>query len=137
LVTLTDDQRRDLLRVSRQAVGRVALGAPMVLPSGRGYDVPAIAGIHDCGGDVVRTWLHRYETDGVAGLADEPRCGRPPKDTLAPTIVDAQASQSPDRSGHVRSGWTVVLLTGFLARHFRLHGSPSSVLRLPQAAGWL
>ena len=135
-VPLTDEQRRELQRVSRQAVGRIALRAQMVLLSGRGYDVPMIAGIHDCGEEIVRTWLHRYAADGVAGLADEPRSGRPPKDPLAQPIIDAQASQGPECSGHVQSCWTVVLLTSFLATRFRLRLSPSSVRRRLHAAGW-
>lgn len=135
-VTLTDDQRRELQRVSRQAVGRVALRAHMVLLSGRGYDVPTIAGIHDCGEEVVRTWLHRYAAAGVPGLEDEPRSGRPPRDPLAQPIIDAQASQGPDCSGHVQSCWTVVLFTTFLARRFHLRLSPSSVRRRLHAAGW-
>lgn len=135
-VTLTADQRRELQQVSRQAPGRVALRAQMVSLSGRGYDVPAIAGIHDCGQDVVRTWLHRYAAAGVAGLADEPRSGRPPTDPLAQQIVAAQASQPPDCSGHVQSGWTVVLLASFLATRFRLRLAPSSVRRRLHATGW-
>ena len=98
-VTLTDEQRRALERASRHAVGRVALRAHMVLLSGRGYSVPQIAEIHACGHDVVRNWLHRYEREGVAGLEDEPKSGRPPKDPLAGHLVDAQAGQSPERSG--------------------------------------
>ncbi len=135
-VNLTDEQRRALQQVSRQAVGRVALRAQMVLLSSRGYDVPTIARIHDCGEDVVRSWLHRYKRDGLAGLDDEPRSGRPPKEPLAQHIIDAQASQPPDCSGHVQSGWTVVLLTSFLAQRFRLRLSPSSVRRTLRAAGW-
>jgi transposase len=135
-VSLTDEQRRELQQVSRHAIGRVALRAQMVLLSSRGYDVPTIAGIHDCGEDVVRTWLHRYQTSGVAGLEDEPRSGRPPKDPLAQQIIDTQASQPPDCSGHVQSGWTIVLLTSFLAQRFRLRLSSSSVRRLLKAAHW-
>jgi transposase len=135
-VHLTDPQRRELQRTSRRAVGRVALRAQMVLLSARGFDVPAIARIHDCGEEVVRTWLHRYTEHGLAGLDDEPRSGRPPKDPLAQDIVDAQAQQPPDCSGHVQSCWTVGLLAGFLAGRFRLHLSPSSVRRLLKAAGW-
>ena len=82
-VGLTDEQRRELVVVSRQAVGRVALRAQRVLRSGRGYSVPRIAEVHDCGEDVVRTWLGRYQREGVAGLEDLPRSGRPPKDRLA------------------------------------------------------
>jgi transposase len=135
-VTLTDERRRELERVSRQAVGRIALRAHMVLLSARGYSVPQIAAIHDCGQDVVRTWLHRYERDGVAGLADEPKSGRPPKDPLARHIVDAQAGQSPECSGHVQACWTVALLGAFLAVRFRLALSCSSVRRYLKALDW-
>jgi hypothetical protein len=58
-LSLTPAQERELHTVSRQAVGRVALRAHMVLLSGRGCPVPQIALIHGCGEDVVRTWLHR------------------------------------------------------------------------------
>jgi transposase len=133
---LTDDQRQDLQRVSRQAVGRVALRAHMVLLSDRGYSVPEIATIHACGHDVVRTWLHRYDADGVAGLADEPRSGRPPTDPLAREIVDTQASQSPPCSGHVQSCWSVATLTAFLAARFRLVLSRASVRRYLKVMRW-
>jgi transposase len=135
-VQLSNEQRRELERVSRQAVGRVALRAHMVLLSGRGYSVPQIAVIHDDGCDVVRQWLHRYEREGIAGLDDEPKSGRPPKDPLARSIVDAQASQSPECSGHVQTCWTVGLLTVFLAVRFRLVLSGTSVRRYLKRMGW-
>jgi transposase len=134
--SLTDEQRQELRRVSRQAVGRIALRAQMVLLSDRGYTVPQIAEVHDCGCDVVRTWLHRYEQEGVAGLEDEPRSGRPPNDPLARHIVDAQAGQSPECSGYVRTHWTVPLLAVFLGLRFRLHLSCSTVRRCLQAMNW-
>jgi transposase len=133
---LREEQRQELHRVSRQAVGRVALRAHMVLLSDRDYSVPQIATIHGCGEDVVRLWLHRYAADGVAGLADEPRSGRPPKDPQAKEIVDTQASQSPQCSGHVRTCWTVATLTAFLATRFRLVLSRASVRRALHATGW-
>jgi len=74
---VSEQQRRELEQVSRQAVGRVALRAHMVLLAVRGYRVPQIAVIHDCGEDVVRHWLHCYQQQGVAGLDDAPRRGRP------------------------------------------------------------
>jgi transposase len=129
-------QRRELQQVSRQAVGRVALRAQMVLLCARGYRVPQIAQIHDCQEDVVRVWLHRYAAEGTAGLADEPRSGRPPKDRLAAEIVDTQASQSPACSGHVRSFWTVATVTAFLCSRFRLVLSRESVRRYRKARGW-
>lgn len=135
-VSLTQTQRDELTHLSHQAIGRVALRAQMVLLSNRGFTVPQIATIHACGQDVVRIWLHRYQQQGVAGLDDEPRSGRPPKDPLAGLIVDAQASQSPPCSGHVQTCWSVSLLTAFLARRFRLVLSCSSVRRFLHRMGW-
>jgi len=135
-VRLTDAQRAELRRVSRQAVGRVALRAHMVLLSDRDYAVPRIAEVHECGEDVVRLWLHRYERHGVAGLEDEPRSGRPPKDRLARHVVDAQAGQPPGCSGHVQACWTVGVLAAFLAARFRLALSGSTVRRCLRAMGW-
>ena len=135
-VQLSEEQRAELSQVSRQAVGRVALRAHMVLLSGRGYSVSEIAKVHDCGLDVVRTWLHRYEEQGVEGLEDEPRSGRPPKDPLAGDIIDTQARQSPRNSGHVQGCWTVALLTAFLATRFGLVLSCASVRRYLHLQNW-
>lgn len=136
IVHLSEEQRAELRRVSRQAVGRVALRAHMVLLSDRGHTVQEIAKIHDCGCDVVRNWLHRYEREGIAGLEDDPRSGRPAKDPLARHIVDAQASQSPRCSGHVQTCWTVALLCAFLALRFRLNLAFSTVRRCLKAMDW-
>lgn len=135
-VHLTDEQRHELEQVSRQAVGRVAMRAHMVLMSDRGYPVPFIAVIHACGLDVVRHWLHRYESEGVKGLEDEPRSGRPRKDPLGPEIVDAQAQNSPRCSGLVQACWTVGLLAAFLAVRYRLELSFSTVRRYLKLKEW-
>ncbi len=135
-VQVTEEQRQELERVSRQAVGRVALRAQMVLLSARGYRVLRIAEVHACGEDVVRLWLHRYRTEGVRGLEDAPRRGRPPTHPLAGPIIDAQASQGPECSGHVQSCWTVALLTTFLARRFRVVLSRWSVRRYLHRMDW-
>jgi len=108
----------------------------MVLLSDRSFSVPQIAEIHDCGEDVVRTWVHRYQEEGVAGLEDEPRSGGPPNDPMARHVIDAQASQSPECSGHIQSCWMVRLLTAFLARRFHLRLSPATVRRLLREMGW-
>src|SRR5260370_13638520 len=106
-IQLTERQRQELTAVSRQAVGRVALRAHMVLLSDRGYSVPVIALMHACGCDVVRTWLHRYAQHGVAGLDDHPRRARPPKDRQAGPLADAPARQSPPRPRAVHTRLSV------------------------------
>lgn len=133
---LTANQREELRAVSRQALGRIALRAQMVLLSDRGFTVPHIANIHACGADVVRTWLHRSTQHGVMGLEDAPRGGRPPKDRLTGQIVDAQASQSPPCSGHVQTCWSVAVLTAFLAQRFHVLLSCATVRRRLHHMGW-
>jgi hypothetical protein len=76
---LSCDERRSLRSLRRQAVGRVALRAQMVLLSARGYSVRQIATLLEEGESTVRTWLRRYEQQGIAGLTDLPRPGRPRK----------------------------------------------------------
>src|SRR4051812_501051 len=133
---LADAERQVLERLRRRAVGRVSQRAHMVLLSTRGYSVPQLAEIFDVGADVVRTWLHRYQQAGPAGLDDRPRPGRPPRDRLARPIIDAQASNRPCNSGLVQGCWTAVVLAAFLAARFRLALSPCSVRRYLHQAGW-
>ena len=133
---LSDLQRQELETVSRQAIGRVALRAQMVLQSDRGSTVPQIAQIHACGAGRRTHLAAPLCADGITGLEDEPRSGRPPKDRLAGPIVDAQASQSPPCSGHVQTCWSVCLLTAFLAQRFHLLLSSATVRRLLHQMGW-
>jgi transposase len=133
---LTAAQRRGLERLRRRAVGRVSQRAHMVLLSGRGYTVGRIAEVFDCGEDVVRQWLRRYRERGEPGLEDLPRSGRPPRDRLAPHVIDAQMGPPPGCSGHVQAWWTVPLLTAFLAARFRLRLSPGRVRHYLHRLGW-
>jgi hypothetical protein len=68
-----------------------------------------------CGQEVVRLWLDHYGPEGVAGLDDALRSGRPPKDPLAGPITDTHAGQSPACSGHVQNCGAVALLSPLLA----------------------
>jgi transposase len=133
---LADADRQVLERLRRRAVGRVSQRAHMVLLSARGYTVQQLADIFEVGEDVVRTWLHRYQRAGPAGLNDRSRPGRPPRDRLARHIIDAQASNPPCNNGLVQGCWTAVLLAAFLAARFRLVLSPPSVRRYLHQAGW-
>ena len=133
---LSGEQRQELERLRRRAIGRVSQRAHMVRLSGRGYPVQQIAEIFAVGEDVVRTWLRRYQQAGADGLDDCPRPGRPPKDRLARQIVDTQMSNPPAHSGLFHTCWTVGLLAAFLGTRFRLALSPSSVRRMLKAEGW-
>jgi transposase len=65
--------------VIRQLHGphRVGTRLVMILLSQRGWTASAIAELLGCDPATVRRWIHRYNADGVAALADRPRPGRP------------------------------------------------------------
>ncbi|MGE5617633.1 MAG: helix-turn-helix domain-containing protein [Sphingomonadaceae bacterium] len=66
-------------RVMRREVGRVSQRAHMILLSAQRKTVPEIAAIFDTTPVTVRFWLRRFEAEGMAGLYDQPRPGRPTK----------------------------------------------------------
>jgi transposase len=51
----------------------------MILLSARGRSTVEIAELTLFDQDTVLFWFDRYEADGLAGLEDRPRSGRPPK----------------------------------------------------------
>ena len=56
---------------------RQAARAVMVLLSLRGLPPSQIAALLDCHPATVRRWIGRFNAEGLAGLADRPRSGRP------------------------------------------------------------
>jgi transposase len=56
---------------------RQATRAVMVLLSAHGLPAAQIAELLDCHPATVRRWVRRFNCEGLAGLADRPRSGRP------------------------------------------------------------
>jgi transposase len=113
---LSDDERRVLHGLARSEIGRVGERIRMVLLSGRGYPVPEIAAIFECDEATVRTWRGRFEADGVEGVRDRPRSGRPrPADAGARDAIGQARDRSPAACGDVAGDWTVAMLAAYLA----------------------
>ncbi len=71
---------RDLYRHTDQADVRTR--CQMILLSAQGRPVSEIAQLTFFNEDSVLYWLDRYESQGLSGLEDRPRSGRPPKSNL-------------------------------------------------------
>ena len=92
LITLTDRDRAELETLSRarKAPLRMVQRACIVLAAADRQDNAQIArdlGLHV---DTVRTWRGRFAAEGMAGLADRPRSGRPPVFT-ATVVAEVKA----------------------------------------------
>jgi transposase len=88
---------------------REAARAVMVLLSAAGLTADEIGDLPGCHPATVRRWIHRYTAEGVAGLADRPRPGRP---RLGGPQLGARIRHRPARPGP----WTVRLIRHRLGR---------------------
>jgi transposase len=108
-VVLAPSQRRWLKRISRghKSPHRDRLRAQIVLDAARGHTNARIARACRVSVDTVRKWRGRFATEGMAGLVDRKRCGRPPRFTPVQVAeVKALACQLPAEHGIPLSCWT-------------------------------
>src|SRR5262249_14134772 len=63
-------------------------------------------------------WLHRFNAEGLKGLTDHPRPGRPPTYTAEQRAeVIAAALTKPDALGLAFASWTLDRLQAYLSEH--------------------
>jgi len=97
----------------------------MILLSAQGHSTAEIAELTFFDQDTVLFWFDRYEAEGLTGLQDRPRSGRPPKMTGASRDdLQQAADQDPRDAGHPFSVWTCDGLAHYLAQksHRRVAG---------------
>jgi transposase len=136
-IDLTPEQRRDLRRQQRRALGRVAERIHYVLLFSRGFALAEIARLYEVDERTVVAWLERYRRAGLAGLDDLPRSGRP---RLASAAAQAEASRcldaTPSEWGAERTTWTRRLLGRHLGERLGCWLSTSSLTRLIARLGF-
>ena len=81
------------------------------------------AAARSCGMDrqTLRDWVHRYNAEGLAGLSDRHRSGRPPRLTaaqLAELAAVVEAGPDLERDGVVR--WRCIDLQQMIAERFQV-----------------
>ena len=65
----------------------------------------------------LRKWVHRFASQGVQGLVDRPRAGRPPKVTCElEQHLNRRIDQDPLQQGAIHSQWSCRQLATVLAR---------------------
>ena len=129
--SLNERERREMKRLARREVGRVSERIRMILLSSRGYTVPQIAEIFECDEATVRNWIERFEAEGVEGLRDRPRPGRPRLvDAAAREVIQQQVESGPAAAGYIFGFWTLVTLASHLAACLGLYLSRATLRRV-------
>src|SRR4030095_11547269 len=76
----------------------------------------------------LRKWVHRFANQGVQGLVDRPRPGRPAKVTCAlAQHLDRLVDEDPLHHGSLHSQWSCQELATVLARQTGVQGRRHSV----------
>ena len=116
--TLSDkeiQQLEQLYRDTKDADVRTRCG--MILLSNEGLSPPEIARRVRFSRETVVRFIKRYNQEGLAGLADKPRSGRPPRVTADyVTQLLAAIEQAPRALGLPFSNWTTANLAEYLAK---------------------
>ncbi len=117
--SLTKKQRQQLVRLAkrRSAPHRLVQRATMILAVAEGctqVEAARRAGLSRC---MVVRWVERFNEEGIEGLSDRPRLGRPPTyDELSKGRVIQAAKTDPRKLGMEFGHWTLDRLVQYAAK---------------------
>ena len=113
--SVEEQEAIERLARSRAAPARAVERARIVLLSRQGDGVAEIAEKLGVCPDTVRRWIHRFDRQGVDGLADRPRAGRPPTYSAEEVgTVVATSLTKPEDLGLPFACWTLDRLEAYL-----------------------
>ncbi len=108
---------------------RLRMRSQIILLAGeQQLGVSVIAAIVRQSEQTVRNWLQRYQSEGIEGLADEPRSGAPRKVNVAYREQVVQVVRQRPRSlDQPFSMWTLQRLVDYMAQQTGIRVSPDTV----------
>jgi transposase len=114
---MTADEVQTLKRWARTRKGAVRLAerARLLLWARQGWRVSDLVRMQGVSEPTVRLWIKRFNAQGLDGLQDAPRSGRPPTDTPEQVAdVLAAALTDPKLLGLPFGSWTLDRLASYL-----------------------
>lgn len=114
---LSEEEQAAIERLahSRTAPVRQVERARIICKASQGEMAPAIAAALGLTAYTVREWIRRFNAQGLAGLADQPRAGRPPTYTPEQVAsVIATALTDPKNLDLPFASWTLDRLATYL-----------------------
>jgi transposase len=130
--SLTSRERKELTRLVRVGLDAcVVRRAQMIRLSSAGKTATEIAALWAVSGQGVRKIINRFNREGIPGLADRPRQGRPRKTNGRYVELLKQAvSANPHDLGYPFTCWTLDRLREHLARKTKIVLSSPHLSRL-------
>lgn len=108
-----------------------------VLLVAQGMSCPEVARLLGDGTRTVQMWIHRFENEGLSGLQDKPRPGRPPTLTREQLSEIGRALRStPEKYGMNRYLWDGKTLSAFILKEYDVHLGVRQCQRLFRQLGF-
>jgi len=137
-IVLSPEDYKRLRLQARRSVGRISERIHYVLLSSRGYSYEQIAQLFEADERTISTWIEPFAEQGLEGLSDLPRSGRPRLASLAAQLEATRCLESsPTEVGLERTTWTRRLLRWHLRERFGCALSLSSIVRLIALLGFV
>jgi transposase len=114
---LTPIERHEIGRLarSRTAPARLVARARIIQASAHGQAAGVIAATLSCSRPTISNWIRRFNSEGLHGLEERPRSGRPHTYTAEQRAeVIALALTDPKKLGLPFGGWTLDRLAAYL-----------------------
>lgn len=135
-LTAAEQTEIEQLARSRTVAARLVERAKVIRLASQGQGVPSISGRLKLSESTVGRWLKRFNARGVAGLADEPRSGRPATYTPEQVAeVIATALTHPEQLQLPYASWTLDRLEIYLNEQCQLAIKRSRIDEILQAEG--
>lgn len=137
-IQLSTRERRALQGIASKASGRASVRATVVLMSAEGSDAKTIARILGVGLRTVRRTRRRWRSEGLGGLDDALRSGRPvTADTEYLELVCQVVRTDPRKLGYCFAHWTAPRLAAYLHERTGIQLCDDWVRMLLKAQGFV
>jgi transposase len=136
---LSEEEDQEIARLTRARTApvRLAARARIIALAQQGLRLPDVAVEVGVSVRLVRRWVSRFNAQGLAGLADAPRSGRPaPYPPAAVGELVAASLTDPQDLGLPFGSWTVDRLTAYVNEERGIPIRRSRVSEIPRAEGF-
>ena len=134
---LTKNELQEVENLYRKGPNnRLRKRAQAIRLSTKGYTIPQISEILGCNQQSIHNWFNCFETDGLDGLYDKPREGRPIVATAEyrSRLVNA-IKTNPRQMGYPFTVWTITRIRAHMARELKILLSESRVRQIMKEEG--
>lgn len=130
-------ERKEIAKIlEHKNDSKLAERARIIRLADKGFTVSEIANIMDSDVRTIRKWIKRFNAEGIKGLYDRLRIGRPEiKDKVSSTVLEI-IKKSPSEFGEAFFYWTLDTLLKVVNSQLQKPISHSTLCRILHEAGW-